>query len=158
MISRLHIPITFLSCFFLSPLSPQNSIIVHILTSDLPVTSIHLVSHIRTSWSILLAFTDRSYPGRLISHRTEPPLYTTPISPARADTFSFAPLQPCLSSARNPTLDHRPPLALVQPQEPCSYSECSWREAAEPQATRTSSTSASSEEPWLRRATSRQNS
>lgn len=61
------------------------------------------------------------------------------------NTFSFAP--------RTPALDHRPPLALVQPQEPCSYSGCSWREATGPQATQTNATSASSAEPWLRTAT-----
>lgn len=57
MTSCLRMPITFLSCFFPSLLSPQN-FIAHLLTSDLPVTSIHLVSHRSTSWFILLAFTD----------------------------------------------------------------------------------------------------
>lgn len=85
------------------------------------------------------------YPGRLPPHPTDSSVHHSHFS--RKNTFSFAP--------RTPALDHRPPLALVQPQEPCSYSGCSWKEATGPQATQNNATSASSAEPWLRTATER---
>ncbi|MEJ1288689.1 hypothetical protein NN561_019723 [Cricetulus griseus] len=110
----------------------------------------------RTSWSSLFAF-----PGPCLrqdaSHlmaQTLLPGTALPFLP-QEQTASASPLASPASAPRRPLLlTTGLPSPWCSPQEPCSYSGCSWREAAGPPAARTSATSASSEEPWLRTATS----